>query len=138
MQLLLGQRRADVRRAARAGRESHPFREDENQIGEGFATENLALLRRFALNCRKQRRDVEGSRQRKAKRCFPDFDSLIDALLRGLPRCFPAAALRATLDVLPLQRLRAQKAPSSPKPDGWTTGDKRNDADTELGRWFAL
>jgi predicted transposase YbfD/YdcC len=61
------------------------FREDENQIGEGFAPENLAMLRRFALNCLKQRRDVKGSMKWKAKRCFADFDFLIDTLLRGLP-----------------------------------------------------
>ena len=61
------------------------FREDENQIGEGFAPENLAMLRRFALNCLKQRRDVKGSMKWKSKRCFADFDFLIDTLLRGLP-----------------------------------------------------
>jgi predicted transposase YbfD/YdcC len=61
------------------------FREDENKIGEGFAPENLAMLRRFALNCLKQRRDVKGSMKWKAKRCFADFDFLIDTLLRGLP-----------------------------------------------------
>lgn len=61
------------------------FREDESQIGEGFAPENLAMVRRFTLNCLKQRRDVKGSMKWKAKRCFADFDFLIDTLLRGLP-----------------------------------------------------
>jgi predicted transposase YbfD/YdcC len=61
------------------------FREDENQIGEGFAPENLAMLRRFALNCLKQRSDVKGSMKWKAKRCFADFDFLIVTLLRGIP-----------------------------------------------------
>jgi predicted transposase YbfD/YdcC len=61
------------------------FREDESQIGEGFAPENLAMVRRFTLNCLKQRRDVKGSMKWKAKRCFADFDFLIDTLVRGLP-----------------------------------------------------
>ena len=61
------------------------FREDESQIGEGFAPENLAMVRRFVLNCLKQRRDVKASLKWKAKLAFADFDFLIDTLLRGLP-----------------------------------------------------
>ena len=61
------------------------FREDQCQIGEGFAPENLAMIRRFALQCFKRRTDVKTSLKWKAKASLIDTGFLITSLLAGLP-----------------------------------------------------
>lgn len=61
------------------------FNEDSIAICEANSAENLAMLRRFALNCLQKRQDVRGSKRWKAKRALADTTFMIETLLRGLP-----------------------------------------------------
>jgi predicted transposase YbfD/YdcC len=59
------------------------FREDESRIHAGQAAENMALLRRFAMNCHQQRTDLKLSLRKKAFQCLLSKDQLIRTLLAG-------------------------------------------------------
>jgi hypothetical protein len=59
------------------------FREDESRIHAGHAAENMALLRRFAMNCHQQRTDLKLSLRKKSFKCLLNTEQLLKTLLAG-------------------------------------------------------
>lgn len=57
------------------------FNEDRTAIREANSAENLAMLRRFALNCLQKRQHVRGSKRSKVRRALAATAFMIETLL---------------------------------------------------------